>query len=256
MTSSVPAVQQTMSIEQVQGIGRQIAESMDSGSIGLGNLVTVHVPAGGTRTWEIPNIEGGDVITVPVIRGVLVGQFPTRVNWHKRLSGEGGQPPDCVSSNMEEGIGRPTPSMPHGVYACATCPANAWGSARDQTGNPTKGKQCKEVLHLLLLTEETGYAPLHLRLGLSALKAAQAFFFGLLSKPPADGSGSIWIEIGLEQREMGGNKVSVPRFRRGEEAPEHLVALASLYREHRIVDSLRASMMRAPESTEEVSWDE
>lgn len=53
-----------------------------------------------------------------------------------------GQAPDCFSLDGE----RPSPASPvKQAEVCAACPQNAFGSGKDQAGNPTAGKACADT---------------------------------------------------------------------------------------------------------------
>jgi hypothetical protein len=64
-----------------------------------------------------------------------------------------GVAPDCFSNDSE----RPDPSVPAPQSdTCAMCPNNAWGSATDQDGNATKGKDCADTKQLAALVPGFG----------------------------------------------------------------------------------------------------
>ena len=57
-------------------------------------------------------------------------------------------PPDCSSSN---GVVPDSWVVDPVCSNCAQCPNNAWGTATDQQGNPTKGKACNDVKRLIVI---------------------------------------------------------------------------------------------------------
>jgi len=62
--------------------------------------------------------------------------------------------PDCFSHDGE----RPDPSIAKPMSSvCATCPKNAFGSAVNQAGQPTKGKACSDNKILAVLYKGTVY---------------------------------------------------------------------------------------------------
>jgi len=78
--------------------------------------------------------------------------------------------PDCASTDGE----RPDA----GVFApqsdvCATCPQNAFGSGRDQNGNPTKGKACTD--NKILAVYVPGYGIYMLKMPPASLKGFGSF---------------------------------------------------------------------------------
>ena len=67
--------------------------------------------------------------------------------------GEEGKAPDCFSN---DGV-VPDPSAPaKQCDSCAACPMNAYGSGKDQAGNPTKGKACSDSKILAVFVPKNG----------------------------------------------------------------------------------------------------
>ena len=61
--------------------------------------------------------------------------------------------PDCMSSDgVRSDVGVLDPQS----ESCATCPQNAFGSGRDQQGNPTKGKACTDNKIMAVLIPKHG----------------------------------------------------------------------------------------------------
>lgn len=61
--------------------------------------------------------------------------------------------PDCMSS---DGVRPDAGVLDPQAEACATCPQNAFGSGRDQQGNPTKGKACTDNKIMAVLIPKYG----------------------------------------------------------------------------------------------------
>lgn len=83
-----------------------------------------------------------DVLYLPVI--FLRAKKAIVKTWYASAfnPAEEGKAPDCFSNDGE----RPDPSalVPQ-CDVCAKCPQNAFGSGKDQAGNPTKGKACSDT---------------------------------------------------------------------------------------------------------------
>lgn len=61
--------------------------------------------------------------------------------------------PDCMSS---DGVRPDAGVLDPQSESCATCPQNAFGSGRDQQGNPTKGKACTDNKIMAVLIPKYG----------------------------------------------------------------------------------------------------
>ena len=61
--------------------------------------------------------------------------------------------PDCMSS---DGVRPDAGVLDPQSESCATCPQNAFGSGRDQQGNPTKGKACTDNKIMAVLIPKHG----------------------------------------------------------------------------------------------------
>ncbi|MDY0282400.1 MAG: hypothetical protein RBR35_17775, partial [Salinivirgaceae bacterium] len=85
---------------------------------------------------------GPDQMYLPVI--VLRAKKALQKTWYATAFNPAAEPvaPDCFSTDYE----RPDPSAsaPQSEL-CASCPMNAYGSGKDQAGNPTAGKACADT---------------------------------------------------------------------------------------------------------------
>ncbi len=67
------------------------------------DLDRITLPAGGSRQWEVPTIEGSEY--TDTLDGIIIHQTPPRAYWKKDLDeGGGGTPPDCSSPDGERGF--------------------------------------------------------------------------------------------------------------------------------------------------------
>lgn len=79
--------------------------------------------------------------TYDELKGVVIFKQKTRGLWEK-----GENMPLCSSVDGLCGLTREKERR-----LCANCQFNAWGSGRDESGNPTKGKACKEMRRAFIL---------------------------------------------------------------------------------------------------------
>ena len=109
--------------------------------------------------WEI--VTRDEVQPVLDANGVAVSQVgvavlaaaPVSKRWYANgYSGGDGSPPTCKSAS---GLAPDADVANKQSASCAACPLNQWGSGRDQSGNPTKGKACQDRRRMVVV-------PLHL----------------------------------------------------------------------------------------------
>lgn len=151
---------------QVTNIGEVIAENLGGETLDIGNLDQIKVPAGGSKMWSIPTIDGD--LDKHEFTGVLIHTKLSRVYWEEKFSG-GGSPPDCFSTDMITGVGNPG-----GV--CSKCPQNEFGSADNG-----RGKACSEKRMLFFLTEDN-MLPVVVVVPASSLEAAKNYLIALTTK--------------------------------------------------------------------------
>ena len=83
-------------------VGALLKESMgENARLGIQDLPTVKVPAGGAINWQLP-----DGSAAPILQGVLIVYQPTRAYWSAEFGSTGGKtPPDCSSDDALHGNG-------------------------------------------------------------------------------------------------------------------------------------------------------
>jgi len=104
----------------------------------------VRIPSGGGLSFELPG-DGDESEITQEITGVILDHYRVNAYWRERFSG-GSNPPDCSALDGQTGVGDPG-------GPCGPCPYNQWQSARDEEGNPTRGKACKNIHRVYLLRE-------------------------------------------------------------------------------------------------------
>lgn len=128
------------------------------------------VPSGGGSTWEIPDLDEG-IKAVKSLEGIILHWLSIRSYWKSGLDdpdGLGAGPPDCNSNNGAIGTGDPG-----GV--CASCPMNAWGSARKGAG-----KACGEK-RILFLLQSNAYLPLLVQVPTMSVRPLNQYMMRLAS---------------------------------------------------------------------------
>lgn len=146
--SNLPAYLQTLSMDST-------AELL-GGLTGIGGSAPPTIALNGTRFIVR---EGGNETTLNQLelQAVIIKAKPCVDKiWYatKFVPGQEAQAPDCCSSNGE------TPdagcALPQAT-SCAGCPQNVFGSGRDASGNPTKGKACQDSKALALFANGNVY---------------------------------------------------------------------------------------------------
>lgn len=105
----------------------------------------IKLQAGGGLAFEIQ--QDDDVIYEKELHAVILFMHRQNAYWAGPYGGGENSIPECVSMDAITGI-----SLADGQrHACASCPMNQFGSARDAAGNFTKGKACRNTRRMFLL---------------------------------------------------------------------------------------------------------
>lgn len=156
------------------------------------SLPTIKVPAGGGRTWDLPDGSSAQELT-----GIAVVRRPVRAYWSAPFEG-GGTPPDCSSLDAMTGTGTPGGK-------CETCDMAQFGSGKDQS------QACRLITRLFLL-QEGNILPTLLPLPPSAFKACQSYVIGLTARGMALWHVRTAITLKTE-KSTGGITYSMPEFK-------------------------------------------
>lgn len=103
--------------------------------------------------------------TLDELKGVVIYKQKTRGLWEK-----GNNMPLCSSIDGITGM-----SAEKEKRLCANCQFDAWGSGRDENGNPTKGKACKEMRRAFILLNG-GFLPVVVTFPPTSLGAYDEYF--------------------------------------------------------------------------------
>lgn len=135
-------------------------------------LPQIRILHAGTLRFQLPSDDLSEPNQIKEFEGIIIDQHPCNAWWEQSFAESGGGvPPTCSSLDGKDGT----------KAACLGCPQNQFGSAKDDRGNATKGKACKNMkrLHVLLPGCELPY---RLTLPPSSIKEVDTFFSFLLNK--------------------------------------------------------------------------
>jgi hypothetical protein len=100
------------------------------------------------KEGEEKALDLGVNIEVVILAADPPGKLCAKSWFEKAYDPDSDDPPDCSSSN---GVAPDSWVVDPACSNCAQCPNNAWGTATDQQGNPTKGKACNDVKRLIVI---------------------------------------------------------------------------------------------------------
>ncbi len=135
------------------------------------DLERIKIPSGGGIAWELP-VFGAEPEVAKHFDGIIVATLPDqRSYWPGEFSG-GNEPPHCMSRDGVTGVGDPMATGAMGQHACATCPRNVFGTARDGAG---RGKACKQATAVFVLRETDALLPTLLLAPPTSAKIVRAY---------------------------------------------------------------------------------
>lgn len=140
-----------------------IKKNTGSAGLGLQDLDSVKVPAGGGTSFSVPELSGD--VDHKTIEGVIVSFSDTRSYWEGEYTG-GNEAPECSSSDGLVGVGKPGGK-------CGTCVMSKF--AEDGTGQP-----CKERRVMYILRNE-GLLPIVVSAPTMSLRPLRKYFLRLAS---------------------------------------------------------------------------
>lgn len=176
----------------------EIAEDADG--LQMMSFQRVKIPAGGALQFEIPTEDPDNPDYARTLEGVILYNHSTYTLWPEGSEYDEDTKPLCSSVDGKTGIGEPG-------GACATCPMNAYGSARDGG----RGKACKNMRDIYLLRSGE-YMPLLISLPPTSIKPFKEFLNRAFVYRRRATYGSL-IQIGLKKENNGSNDYSVATFR-------------------------------------------
>ena len=176
----------------------EIAEDADG--LQMMSFQRVKIPAGGALQFEIPTEDPDNPDYARTLEGVILYNHSAYTLWPEGSEYDEDTKPLCSSVDGKTGIGEPG-------GACATCPMNAYGSARDGG----RGKACKNMRDIYLLRSGE-YMPLLISLPPTSIKPFKEFLNRAFVYRRRATYGSL-IQIGLKKENNGSNDYSVATFK-------------------------------------------
>ena len=198
----------------------EIAEDADG--LQMMSFQRVKIPAGGALQFEVPTEDPDNPDYTRALEGIILYNHSAYTLWPEGSEYDEDTKPLCSSVDGKTGIG-----VPGG--ACATCPMNAYGSAKDGG----RGKACKNMRHLYLLRSGE-YMPLLVSLPPTSIRPFKEFLNRAFVYRQRATYGSL-VQIGLKKDSNGSNDYSVATFRllrdfQGEELAQ-IRAYANVFKE-------------------------
>lgn len=169
-------------------------------SLGELPLVTVKVPGGGGLTFEIPTEDPDNPDTVKEIKGVIVYYHQQNAYWSDTNSAD--KVPECASFDGVQGCNRYTGE----VIQCSQCQFNKWGSGRDERGNKTRGKACKNTYRMFILLENQLF-PWVIVVPPASMKVLEAYRGNLIIRPPYRPVNMVVTRVTLKKMTSNAGKV-------------------------------------------------
>ena len=185
------------------------------------SIPKVKIPSGGITQFEVPGDDPDSPDMVKELVGVIVHKHPLNMYYQTKFAG-GNERPDCVAVDGKHGVG-----APGGL--CNECPMNAFGSGKDDNGNPTRGKACNNR-HNLFILRDGEIVPLKLSIPSTGLKALSTHIQGLVMKGKR--SNAVLTRITLKkEKNAGGIDYAAPVFARVGDIPPELAQVISEFGE-------------------------
>ena len=173
--------------EEMTEFLRVIKANLGADKITERDLDRIVLPAGGSRQWEVPTLDGSEYSEA--IEGIIIHHTLPRARWETDLE-EGGikSPPDCSSPDGITGYGDPGGD-------CFTCQFNEWGSA-----NRGEGKACKEK-RMLFVLRPTDILPVVVQAPTTSLQPVKKYFLRLVQQAPPQRFYHCYTRLELEKVE-------------------------------------------------------
>lgn len=162
------------------------------------SLDRIKVPSGGSTMWLVPDLDEGEKAEKLITGIVIYNQF-SRAYWPVKYGQGDSGPPACSSLDNTIGVGTPGGE-------CKSCPFNQWGSAVDQSGNPTRGKACQERRFLFMLRPDS-LLPVVIQTPTTSMSGFNSFVLRLISDNGTP-LHHVILDLGLTKRDVGGYPVA------------------------------------------------
>lgn len=201
LTGDLPA---GVSPEDVQ---KMLMEDLQATTEGvIPRLPQISILHAGALLFKMPPDETGDEKRVESFTGIIIDQHPCNAYWEQSFQETGGgKTPDCASLDGRFGI------MDGGdTRECAVCPFNQFGTAKDDRGNESAGKACKNMKRLHIMMEGHDL-PRRLTIPPSSIKETDTFLSTLRDQRIPMTSAKVRFKL-TEATSGGGIEYSQIRF--------------------------------------------
>ena len=208
------------------------------------SFTRIKIPGGGHLQFEIPSGNPDVPDYAPYLEGVILYNHSAYTLWPEGSEYDEDTKPLCSSVDGKTGIGEPG-------GACATCPMNAYGSARDGG----RGKACKNMRDIYLLRSGE-YMPLQISLPPTSIKPFKEFLNRAFVYRRRATYGSL-IQIALK-KENNGNDYSVATFRlvrdfQGDELAQ-IRAYANVFKEQIKAINIQRALINEEQRTSDCDY--
>lgn len=222
----------------------EIAEDADG--LQMMSFQRVKIPAGGQLQFEIPTEDPDNPDYARTLEGVILYNHAACTLWPEGSEYDEDTKPLCSSVDGKTGIGEPG-------GACATCPMNEYGSARDGG----RGKACKNMRDIYLLRSGE-YMPLLISLPPTSIKPFKEFLNRAFVYRRRATYGSL-VQISLKKENNGSNDYSVATFRlvrdfQGEELSQ-IRAYANGFKEQIKLINIQRALINEEQRTNDCEYE-
>jgi hypothetical protein len=144
-----------------------VADNLDGEPLDEFDLPQIKTPSGGATVWTVPASTGDE--NTDTIEGVVIHVGKRRQYWES--PDPSGEPPDCSSRDLVTGQGNPG-------GPCGVCPHNEFGTSVKQSGEPGRGKACKES-RAIFMYRASDHMPIVLSCSPASLGVWKKYLLGL-----------------------------------------------------------------------------
>lgn len=140
-------------------LNSEIAEALREEGIELSELKPdyIKMASGGILSFVFPDKSNGKQDLRDEFDAVVLFSHECGAFWPSKKTDN--NPPSCSSLDGKVGFGDIGDGRGQCQRDCASCPMNQYGTAVDQAGQQTRGKACKNMRRLYVMTEDETIAP-------------------------------------------------------------------------------------------------
>jgi hypothetical protein len=179
----------------------------------------IKMPSGGILSFVFPKRPDGKQDLRDEFDAVVLFAHECNAFWPSKDNNN--TPPSCNSIDGKTGYGDTLDGKGICQRSCTSCPMNQYGTAIDTSGQQGKGKACKNMRRLYVMTEDETIAPKILSLPPSSLGAYTADWRAKNIVLAGLRSHATLINFQLEGKNISGKEVGIVKCAlAGQVAPE------------------------------------